>query len=280
MRTMTSLRDRTATGPIQEEATILFAEPAPNRHAAVQRALAGRGCRIVTAATTDALLAAIRRTTPDVVVLDERVGTAVPGVLLRLLSDLLPGAGIVLLRDARGGVERMSEVSPDVLVRRARNSTDDALLGVLSEAIETVRGGPKRGLWRSGLVVCVDSDSLFLRLLGRMLSRGGHRPVAYESLTLAVDMIPEIRPDLLILDGKLPHWGTSGYGRWRDHVRGDDGTELPVILLLDNEADRKRQAETAETATHLLTKPLNPRRLLELVDRLLEIPSPSAPPRV
>jgi len=279
MKTTTSLRDRVAAGLIQDEATILFAEPSPNRHAAVHRALGARGCRVMTAGTTDALLAAIRRTTPDVVVLDERVGTAVPGVLLRLLSDLLPGAGIVLLRDARGGEERMSEVSPDVLFRRARNSTDDALLAVLAEAIETVRGGPKRGLWRSGLVVCVDSDSLFLRLLGRMLSRGGHRPVAYESLTLAVDMIPEIRPDLLILDGKLPHWGTSGYGRWRNHVRGDDGIELPVILLLDDEADRKRHADTAETATHVLTKPLNPRRLLELVDRLLEIPSPSAPPR-
>ena len=280
MRTTTSLRDRVAAGLIQEEAAILFAEPSPNRHAAVHRALAARGCRVMTAGTTDALLAAIRRTTPDVVVLDERVGTAVPGVLLRLLSDLLPGAGIVLLRDARGGEERMSEVSPDVLFRRARNSTDDSLLGVLAEAIETVRGGPKRGLWRSGLVVCVDSDSLFLRLLGRMLSRGGHRPVAYESLTLAVDMIPEIRPDLLILDGKLPHWGTSGYGRWRDHVRGDDGTELPVILLLDDEAERKRHVDIAESATHVLTKPLNPRRLLELVDRLLEIPSPSAPPRL
>lgn len=275
MRTTTSLRDRAAAGLIQEEAAILFAEPSPNRHAAVHRALATRGCRVMTAGTTDALLAAIRRTTPDVVVLDERVGTAVPGVLLRLLSDLLPGAGIVLLRDARGGEERMSAVSPDILFRRARNATDDALLGVLAEAIETVRGGPKRGLWRSGLVVCVDSDSLFLRLLGRMLARGGHRPVAYESLSLAVDMLPEIRPDLFILDGKLPHWGTSGYGRWRNHVRGDDGVELPVILLVDNEAERKRQTELGETSTVVLTKPLNPRRLLEQVDRLLEIKPPA-----
>jgi DNA-binding response OmpR family regulator len=274
MRTMMSLRERTAAAAGVNEATILFAEPSPNRHAAVHRALAGRGCRILTAGTTDALLAAIRRTTPEVVVLDERVGTAAPGVLLRLLSDLLPGAGIVLLRDVRGVEERMSEVSPDILFRRARGSSEDELLGVVAEAVETVRGGTKRGLWRSGLVVCVDSDSLFLRLLGRMLARGGHRPVAYESLSLAVDMLPEIRPDLFILDGKLPHWGTSGYGRWRDHVRGDDGIELPVILLVDNEADRKRQTELGETSTHVLTKPLNPRRLLEQVDRLLEIKTP------
>ncbi|HEX7900682.1 MAG TPA: response regulator [Planctomycetota bacterium] len=277
MRTMTSsLRERVAARAGQEEAAILFAEPSPNRHAAVHRALAARNCRVMTAGTTDALLAAIRGTTPDVVVLDERVGSAAPGVLLRLLSDLLPGAGIVLLRDVRGAEERMSEVSPDVLFRRARGASDDELLGVVAEAVETVQGGPKRGLWRSGLVVCVDSDSLFLRLLGRMLSRGGHRPVAYESLSLAVDMLPEIRPDLLLLDGKLPHWGTSGYGRWRDHVRADDGTELPVILLLDDETERKRHADIGENATYALTKPLNPRRLLELVDRLLEIPSPRA----
>jgi DNA-binding response OmpR family regulator len=274
MKTMTSLRDRAAAGPLAQEATILFAEPSPNRHAAVHRALAGRGCRILTAGTTDALLAAIRRTTPEVVVLDERVGTAAPGVLLRLLSDLLPGAGIVLLRDTRGAEERMSEVSPDILIRRARGASDDELLAVVAEAVETVRGGSKRGLWRSGLVVCVDSDSLFLRLLGRMLARGGHRPVAYESLSLAVDMLPEIRPDLFILDGKLPHWGTSGHGRWRDHVRGDDGNELPVILLVDSDADRKRQEDLGESATVVLTKPLNPRRLLEKVDRLLEIPAP------
>ena len=62
---------------------------------------------------------------PEVVVLDERVGTAAPGVLLRLLSDLLPGAGIVLLRDSKGQDERMSEVTPDVLIRRARACSDE-----------------------------------------------------------------------------------------------------------------------------------------------------------
>ena len=276
MKTMTMLRDRAAAEVYGDEPAILFAEPAPHRHAAVHRALGGRGFRVRTAGTTDALLAEIRRGTPEVVVLDERVGTAAPGVLLRLLSDLVPGAGIVLLRDAKGQDERMSEVSPDVLFRKARSCADEELLGVVAEAMETVRGGPKRGLWRSGLVICVDSDSLFLRLLGRMLARGGHRPVAYESLSLAVDMLPEMRPDLLILDAKLPHWSNRG-GRWRDAVRGDDGHELPVILLADEEAGRKRSADAEENATHLLTKPLNPRRLLELVDRLLEIPT--QPPR-
>jgi DNA-binding response OmpR family regulator len=257
-----------------DEPAILFAEPTPHRHAALHRALNGRGCRVLTAGTTDALLAAIRRTTPHVVVLDERVGSAAPGVLLRLLSDLLPGAGIVLLRDAKGAEERMSEVSPDILFRRARGCADEELLSVVYEALETVRGGPKRGLWRSGLVICVDSDSLFLRLLGRMLARGGHRPMAYESLSLAVDMLPEMRPDLLILDSKLPHWPKNN-GRWRDHIRNDEGQEIPVVFLVDETVDKKRLAEAeGETSTHILRKPLNPRRLLELVDRLLEIPTP------
>lgn len=279
MKTTTLNRDRAAAEVLGQDPAVLFAEPTPHRHAAVHRALKGRGVRVLTAGTTDALLAEIRRTTPDVVVLDERVGSAAPGVLLRLLSDLLPGAGIVLLRDVKGQEERMSEVSPDILFRRVRSCGDDELLAVLAEAMDTVRGGPKRGLWRSGLVICVDSDSLFLRLLGRMLARGGHRPVAYESLSLAVDMIPEMRPDLLIVDSKLPHWSNSGLGRWRDHVRGDDGQDLPAILLVDDETDRKKTAEIEEGSTHILRKPLNPRRLLELVDRLLEIPTQNGQPR-
>ena len=119
---------------------------------------------------------------------------------------------------------------------------------------------------RPPLVVCVDDDVLFLRSLARVIRRQGYRVLSYTEPEVALEVLPLVKPDLVILDVLMP--GLSGFevlGELRQfHPAG-----LPVILLSGLDEEAKFAEGRKSGAACYLTKPCPPEVLLEAVRRVL-----------
>jgi signal transduction histidine kinase len=114
----------------------------------------------------------------------------------------------------------------------------------------------------------VEDNLANIRLVERILSsRPDIRLVAAMQGRLALDLAREHRPDLVLLDLDLPDLpGIEILQR----LRGELGlTTTPVVVLsADASPGQRRRLEEAGAADYL-TKPLDVRRFLEVVDRLL-----------
>lgn len=59
------------------------------------------------------------------------------------------------------------------------------------------------------LVLSIDDDPVTLKLIGKLLSRGGYNVIAVNSGLKGLQVISKNRPDLILLDVEMP--GMDGY---------------------------------------------------------------------
>ncbi|HZT09217.1 MAG TPA: response regulator transcription factor [Chloroflexota bacterium] len=116
----------------------------------------------------------------------------------------------------------------------------------------------------SALIGVVDDDPRILRLLQRNLESGGYRVVTASSGAGALDLMRAHRPDLLILDLRMP-----GMNGWSVLTRLREFSWTPVIILtgIDDEQDIVTGLEAG--ADDYVTKPFAPRELLARVSAVL-----------
>lgn len=117
------------------------------------------------------------------------------------------------------------------------------------------------------LVLVVEDEPRNLALLRALLGRRGYELVTVESLAGARTWLRDRRPDLVLLDRRLPDG--DGLDLARD-LKGDPVTAaVPLVLLSASvlPADERAAAEAGCDA--FLPKPLELARLLAEVERLL-----------
>jgi len=123
-------------------------------------------------------------------------------------------------------------------------------------------------------VVCVDDDELFLRSLARVIRRRGYRVLTYTEPEFALEELPLVKPDLVILDVLMP--GLSGFEVLAE-IRRFHPRSLPVVLLSALDGDvRFPENRRRGGAACYLAKPCPPDVLMETVRRLLSQPAPGA----
>ena len=106
-------------------------------------------------------------------------------------------------------------------------------------------------------IVVADDDQQMLKLLSRVLELEGFDVAVVTDGRLALRLLEERRPDLLILDIIMP--GLSGF-EVLDLVR--QRSDIPVIMLtVIADVDSLRQA-LAAGADDYVTKPFSPRELV------------------
>ncbi len=147
--------------------------------------------------------------------------------------------------------------------------------------LTVVRQSSGRAVSRKWILV-VDDDFRVRDLWVEALTSAGYAAVGAEDGRVALELIRDLFPDLILLDLRMPR--LSGWGfldAIRDHPRWKDIPILIVSAFLD--PDTLREAEKGLRILGAIQKPLT---LRELIARVLEAvgPSPSSiagtpPPR-
>jgi len=121
---------------------------------------------------------------------------------------------------------------------------------------------------RGAQVLIVDDYADTALLLQRLLARHGleHLHVATDPRTV-LDHLPELNPDLVLLDLYMPY--VDGYTMLR-HIRDWAGQEyVPVVVLTADVRPETLLRAITDGATDFLTKPFNATEILIRVRNLL-----------
>ena len=149
----------------------------------------------------------------------------------------------------------------------------DTLLKVLLERIEQARPTRRMTLAqaRTALSVLVAEDNEINALLARSaLTRAGHRveTVANGRLALeAATMRPGMRFDVILMDLQMPVMdGTQAIAAIRAHEVENGLPSVPILVLTADDRAESRQTILALGASGVIAKPVDPARLIAILD--------------
>ena len=115
-------------------------------------------------------------------------------------------------------------------------------------------------------VLVVDDEDVFARAVGRKLGRSGVASVLAPDLAQARSQLARRRPDLVLLDMRLPDG--SGLDFLRELRAGDDA-DVPVLVLTAFGGLQDAVAAMKERADDYLTKPVDLDELMVKIERAL-----------
>ena len=119
-----------------------------------------------------------------------------------------------------------------------------------------------------GRILVVDDVPRNVRLLGAVLTAAGYEVVSAGSGAEAIEAVARDRPDLVLLDIRMPD--IDGYEVCR-RLRGDPAAEfLPIVMVTSAEGE-ERVAALEAGADDFVAKPFNQEELLARVRSLIRI---------
>ncbi|MDA8219396.1 MAG: response regulator [Dehalococcoidales bacterium] len=121
--------------------------------------------------------------------------------------------------------------------------------------------------WARPVIMVVDDDEAIRALLAGVLDAEGYRAVEAKDGLEAIELLQRERPDLILLDLKLPRLTGREVLRWLRHTPG--GEELAVLVLSAN-APRELGGPPVRG---FLAKPFDIADLLRSVDVVLGLAS-------
>lgn len=117
-------------------------------------------------------------------------------------------------------------------------------------------------------IIVVDDNKKFLAAFKDTLSFGSYEVIIVDDSSLALDVIMKTKPDLILLDLKMP--GKSGFQIAQELKDIKEINRIPIIaitgFLNDDYASLMRICGIA----HCIAKPFNPEEIITLIDSLLE----------
>jgi len=120
------------------------------------------------------------------------------------------------------------------------------------------------------LALVADDDPDILALVSLGLQKAGYAVVAAQDGRKALEALRERRPDLAIVDVRMPE--VDGLEVIR-RIRADDQTSGMLVIALSAGVQEANVAEGLEAgADEYMEKPFSPRKLIELVEAKLSKP--------
>lgn len=172
------------------------------------------------------------------------------------------GAGVDLalvrkLVDLMGG-----NLSVESSIHKGTKMTLRVPMEVPRQAVEANKPSPKfnRISGHSRRALVIDDDDAAVDLMRRWLTRNHYEVMSAYDGDSGLEIARTEKPDLIILDILMP--GRNGYDILRD-IRADDEISATPVILVTVEDDR--QLALREGATELITKPVIPGRLEEVL---------------
>lgn len=120
-------------------------------------------------------------------------------------------------------------------------------------------------------ILIVDDDEINIKLLERLLMSENYRTASATSGDEALEIIPDVSPDLILLDVLMP--GIDGFEVCRILKRDENTRAIPVVMVTALAAKENKIAAMRAGADDFLNKPLDPIELRVRVKSLLRIKS-------
>lgn len=121
-------------------------------------------------------------------------------------------------------------------------------------------------------ILLVDDDAMLRTGLKMMLQEKGYRTLEADDGLTARDVIDEKRPDLVILDMMMPHWGGFAV---LEHYQNNPPAP-PFIMLSGNDGAKHKAYVKQIGVADFLHKPCSMERLLASIERLFAAPAEAA----
>ena len=243
---------------------IVFADRDLEWSLSLRKQLRERGLKIAEASSSRKLLELVRQAPPDLVVLGDSLDDIGGRWLSGLIQERSPGTRIIRVIGSRDRDPAEPGPADNVLCTTTRRASSWELAATIERVLTCAPRGTQRT--KPPLVICVDDDAIFLKSLGRIIRRQGYRVLTYEDPEVALEELPLVRPDLLILDVLMP--GLSGF-EVLDEIRRYYRGTLPVVLLSALDSDAKITEGKRHGAASYLIKPCVPEVLVDVVRRLV-----------
>jgi CheY-like chemotaxis protein len=188
------------------------------------------------------------------------VGPLPPPLVHELKTALSMIMGFAELLETREDPDTRTEAARGIVLAAARlQTTLDGLTGTpldphvdLDDVRTESEGHPRRRL------IVIDDDPAELELLRAALPEEAFELLEIRNPQEGLERLDEVKPDLVILDWKLP--GGGGAETLAElKLRNPD---LPVIVLSDEGDPKQRQIATLLDADEFVTRPFNGVELL------------------
>lgn len=115
-------------------------------------------------------------------------------------------------------------------------------------------------------ILVVEDDQHISRVIALWLKRNGHEVITACDGKKALEIIRQVRPDLLVTDVNMPGMGGMAL---LETVRAEGLSSRKAIVLTSrcDQSEIEARAETLDAAVH--PKPFSPLRLMEAVESAL-----------
>ncbi len=117
-------------------------------------------------------------------------------------------------------------------------------------------------------ILIVEDDELLVKVLERLLRVSGFEIHTADNGEDALELAESLRPDLILLDGRLP--GMHGFEILRQLKEHADLRDIPVILLTTQDMEDDIVRGLSLGASDYIVKPFKPKELIVRVFRAFE----------
>lgn len=125
-------------------------------------------------------------------------------------------------------------------------------------------------------ILLVENDSASLKLACDILQLGGHVVMLAVSADQAIETVQTVRPDVILLDLKLPHIEGLAVARY---CRRDPAlVDIPIVAVTAYPLDYSWKDARDVGCDDYIQKPLNTRTLTERLERLARTRHPVTGP--
>jgi two-component system response regulator VicR len=123
-------------------------------------------------------------------------------------------------------------------------------------------------------ILCIEDEAEMIDLMRLILERKGFEFIAAEGGRQALEILQQVKPDLILLDLMMP--GVDGWEVYRQVKANDQYKEIPVIVVTAKaqNIDKVLGLHIARVDDYI-TKPFGPQELLDSIYRALRIEPPS-----
>jgi len=220
-----------------------------------------RGATVLMAEAVEQAMRQALLSPPNVIILDDDLSRGSACDLADYFRSTVPDAEMILLSSSPDSLTR--GLGLGLLFHGVRPVSSGTLMDLVELALPG-RLAPLPAPTRPGpMVLCVDDDRSMLKSLSRLLQRHGYRVATFENPELVMTAIPEVAPDLALVDVAMP--GLDGRELSR-RIRHQYQGRFPIVMHSARTSDADRWSSFRHGADYYLPKPCEPHQLLDVVD--------------
>lgn len=220
-----------------------------------------RGARVLMAETSDKAVGLAELFPPDVILLDDDLSKEADTDLAEHFRTAFPESEIIVLSSKPE--QLMHGIGSGLLFHGLRPVTSGTMIDLINSALPGRLHDPPKAPESSPMVLCVDDDRATLKSLSRLLIRHGYRVSTFDDPQRVLQAIPEVGPDVALLDVAMPGLDGRELSRQiRERYRG----LFPIVMYSARASDAERLAGYRHGADYYLPKPCEPHQILDVVD--------------